>query len=58
MIFKPVLEVDFQASLGSQVKWIDQGYLDNYFFILQICKNNIILVKSLQKKKSIDFNKI
>jgi hypothetical protein len=50
MIFKPGLKIDFQASLGSQVEWIGQGYPDNYFFILQICKNNIILVKSLQKK--------
>jgi hypothetical protein len=55
--FKIDLEVDPWTSLESQVGWVGQSYLGNYFFILQIYKNDIILVESFLKK-SIGFNKI
>jgi len=55
--FKIDLEVDPWTSLESQVGWVGQSYLGNYFFILQICKNDIILVESFFLK-SIGFNKI
>ena len=50
MVLKLGSEVDFGQVRGLQVEWVGQCYLSNKFFILKICKNDIILVKSLQKK--------
>jgi hypothetical protein len=55
MIFKPDLEVDFEQVPGYRSGGLATVIRATNFFILQICKNNIILVKNFPKKKLVGF---
>jgi hypothetical protein len=55
MIFKPDPEVDSEQVPGYRSGGLATVTRATNFFILQICKNNIILVKNFQKKISVGF---
>jgi hypothetical protein len=55
MVFKPGPEVDPGQVPGHRSCGLVRVTQATNFFISQICKNDIILVKILQKKKSMGF---
>jgi hypothetical protein len=55
MIFKPDLEVDSEQVPGYRSGGLATVIRATNFFILQICKNNIILVKNFKKQKLVGF---